>query len=187
MPSQQPSFVRIALIFGTLGGLASILPTQLAMSFSASRHLLGSELFGYLVMLIALSLIFVGIKRYRDQTLGGVIGFPRALLLGLLISAVSSIIYVLAWELYLYRTDYAFIDQYVSHVIESHRQAGMSEQALAAEMAELETLKANYARPLFRMFITFTEIFPVGVVVSLVAAGLLRFHRFLPHRRAGAA
>lgn len=183
MSPQPASFLRTALIFGTLTGIAVILPTQIAITFSASQHLLGSEVFGYLVMLIALSLIFVGIKRYRDEALGGVINFPRALLLGLIISTVASVIYVASWELYLYRTDYVFIDEYVGHVIESRRQAGLSGQQLAAEIAKMETLKANYGKPLFRLFTTFTEIFPVGLLVSLLAAALLRFPGFLPRRQ----
>lgn len=187
MSTQPASLLRTALIFGTLSGIAVILPTQVALTFSASQHLLGSEAFGYLVMLIALSLIFVGIKRYRDQTLGGVINFPRALLLGLMISTVASVLYVASWELYLYRTDYVFIDEYVGQVIESRRQAGLSGQALATEIAKMETMKTNYGKPLFRLFTTFAEILPVGLLVSLVAAALLRFPRFLPRRRTGAA
>jgi hypothetical protein len=31
----------------------------------------------YIVMLVALSMVFVGIKQYRDQVLGGVIKFGR--------------------------------------------------------------------------------------------------------------
>jgi hypothetical protein len=179
--------LRIALIFGSLAGIAVILPTLTAMTFSGSEHLFGSETFGYLVMLIALSLILVGIKRYRDEALGGVIRFPRALLLGLMISVVAAVVYVAAWELYLYRTDYAFIEEYVAEVIEARQQAGLAEPVLAAEIAELEALEANYSKPLFRLFITFTEIFPVGLLVSLVAAALLRFPGFLPRRRIATA
>lgn len=183
MPSPSSSMLRLALIFGSLAGVAVTLPMLIAMIVSNSEHLFASEAFGYLIMLIALSLIFVGIKRYRDEALGGVIRFPRALLLGLMISTVAAVIYVAAWELYLYRTDYAFIDEYVAQVLEARRQSGLSEQALMAELAELETLKTNYGNPLFRLFTTFSEIFPVGLLVSLVAAALLRFPGFLPHRR----
>ncbi|MFZ2752698.1 MAG: hypothetical protein WAZ48_04545 [Lysobacteraceae bacterium] len=43
--------------------------------------------------------------------------------------------------------------------------------------------KTQYANPLFRMPMTFTEIFPPGVLVSLNGAGLLRKPGFLPARR----
>jgi hypothetical protein len=51
----------------------------------------------------------------------------------------------------------------------------------------MEALRRNYANPLFRMAITFTEIFPVGLVVALISAALLRNPRFLPARASAAA
>ena len=57
--------------------------------------------FGYLVMLVALSLIFVGVKRYRDSQCGGVINFGPAFVLGLAIAAVAALVYALVWESYL--------------------------------------------------------------------------------------
>ena len=47
----------------------------------------------------------------------------------------------------------------------------------------MEVFKTMYANPLLRLPMTFVEIFPVGVLVSLVTAGLLRNSRFLPMRR----
>jgi hypothetical protein len=44
----------------------------------------------------------------------------------------------------------------------------------------MEVMKQRYASPLFRMPMTFLEIFPVGLVITLFAAGLLRNSRFLP-------
>jgi hypothetical protein len=48
----------------------------------------------------------------------------------------------------------------------------------------MEAFKVQYANPMYRLPMTFVEIFPVGVLVSLVSAGLLRNSRFLPFRRA---
>ena len=60
----------------------------------------------------------------------------------------------------------------------------MSGPALAQVVAEMERFKANYANPLYRLPMTFSEIFPVGILVSLVTAALLRNRRFLPARPA---
>ena len=92
MLSHRDSLVRVTLVFGAFAGIAMAFPMLLALSFAGSEHLMASETLGYLIMLIALSLIFVGVKRYRDDALGGVIRFPRALLLGLMISAVAAVI-----------------------------------------------------------------------------------------------
>ena len=50
-------------------------------------------------MLLAFTMVFVGIKHYRDKALGGVIRFLPALGVGLGISAVASLFWVVGWEL----------------------------------------------------------------------------------------
>jgi hypothetical protein len=46
----------------------------------------------------------------------------------------------------------------------------------------MDAFKRQYANPLFRLPMTFAEIFPVGVLVSLVSAAILRNPRVLPAR-----
>ena len=139
---------------------------------------------GYAGMLIALSAVFVGIKRHRDLDRGGVIGFWPAFGIGLAISFIAGVFYVVAWEAVLAITDMDFIASYSSAVLEQARAEGASEAALAKLAADMETMKIQYGNPLFRLPMTFVEIFPVGVLVSLVSAALLRNPRFLPARRA---
>jgi hypothetical protein len=144
-----------------------------------------SEWFGYLSMLVALSMIFIGIKRYRDRQLGGVIRFGSALGLGVAIAAVAGVAYVAAWELYLAATDYAFAREYAAGLIEARRQAGVSGDALQAEIDALEAFQARYANPWYRLPITFSEIFPVGAIIALISAALLRNPKLLPAARQG--
>ena len=104
--------------------------------------------------------------------------------LGLGITLVASLIYVFVWELYLAYTDYSFMDTYTETVLEDKRAGGASAEELAQLAGEMESMKELYANPLFRLPMTFVEIFPVGVLVSLVSAALLRNSRFLPARGA---
>ena len=138
---------------------------------------------GYLTMLIALSAVFVAIKRTRDLERGGVIRFWPAFGLGLGISAVAGVFYVLAWEAALAVTHMDFAGDYARALIERQKAGGMTGEALAKFTADMERFKAEYADPLYRLPMTFAEIFPVGVLVSLVSAGLLRNSRFLPAPR----
>jgi len=139
---------------------------------------------GYTTMLIALSTVFVAIKRHRDTDLGGVIGFWPGFAIGLGISFVASLIYVATWEALQAFMHMDFASGYAKAVIEQQKAAGASAEVLAKLNAEMEQFKIDYANPLFRLPMTFTEIFPVGVLVSLVAAALLRNRRFLALRRA---
>lgn len=43
-------------------------------------------------------------------------------------------------------------------------------------------MKERYANPLFRMAMTASEILPVGVVISLISAAILRNPAVLPAR-----
>lgn len=174
---------RYALIYGGLSGLTIIASIIIGLMADGGGFF-SSEWFGYLIMLIALSLIFVGIKRYRDIDRGGVIGFGRAFGLGLGIAIVSGLIYVAMWEVYLYVTDYGFIERYTAAVIESARAEGLTGARLEAKIAEMNALEQSYANPLFRLPMTFMEIFPVGLVVALISAAILRKSENLPARAA---
>lgn len=173
--------IRIAFIYGAIAGAVAI-AAIIAGFFLGADHGAGGMGLGYLIMIIALSMIFLGVKRHRDRNLGGMIKFGQALGMGLLIAAVAGIFYAIGWEAYLAATDYSFMPTYVDSIIESKREAGLSGDALAAEIAKLEQLKANYTNPLFRLPMTFIEIFPVGLVIALITAALLRNPKFLPAR-----
>jgi hypothetical protein len=138
---------------------------------------------GYLTMLIALSAVFAAVKRQRDEAQGGVIGFWPALGLGLAVSLIAGLFYVAAWEAALAVTHMDFGGDYARAMIARARARGETGAALARAAAEAEAFRRHYADPLYRLPATFAEIFPVGVLVSLVSAGLLRNSRFLPTRR----
>ena len=173
---------RIILIFGVAAGLLVAVPMCLLVANAEPGSAATSHFTGYLIMLLALSLVFLGVKRLRDRELGGVIRFVPALLAGLGISAVASVIYVIGWEITLAVTDFAFIDSYSNAAVEAARAKGASAAEVEAVIAQMEEFRQQYANPLFRMPVTFIEIFPVGLLVSLITAALLRNSRFLPAR-----
>jgi hypothetical protein len=175
---------RKILIYGSVAGL--IVGAELfGVAVSGNDH--GDSVWGlvigYLTMLIALSAVFVAIKRRRDIDQGGVIKFWPAFALGLGISALAGVFYVLAWEAALAVTHMDFAGGYAKAMIARETAKGVSGPALAKFVAEMEAFKAHYANPLYRLPMGFSEIFPVGVLVSLISAGLLRNSRFLPARR----
>jgi hypothetical protein len=173
---------RIILIFGVAAGLIVAVPMDLMLANAEHGSAATSMFTGYLMMMLALSMVFVGVKRLRDRELGGVIRFAPALLAGLGISAVAGVIYVVGWEITLAVTDFAFIDSYSKAAIEAARARGASAADVAAVVAQMDEFRRQYANPFFRLPMTFIEIFPVGVLISLISAALLRNSRFLPAR-----
>ena len=139
---------------------------------------------GYLIMLVALSAIFLAVKRRRDGEGGGVIRFWPAFGLGLGVSLVAGVIYVAAWDLTLALTGMDFAGDYARAMVESARAKGATGEALVRATREAEGFRTSYANPLIRWPMTFVEIFPVGVIVSLISAAILRNPRVLPASRA---
>ncbi len=160
------------LMFITFGAFDGMPPLKYGMAI------------GYTTMLIALSAVFVGIKRHRDVDRGGVIGFWPALGVGLGISFIAGVFYVVSWELVQAALNMDFVTAYSQAILAQDAANGASAEALAKTAAEMDAFKVQYADPMFRLPMTFVEIFPVGVLVSLISAALLRNSRFLPARRA---
>jgi len=176
--------LRLILRYGVIAGLIVGVPMFSLTVFGRNA---GLEKYGYLIgyttMLIALSTIFIAIKNRRDTVLGGVIRFWPALGIGLGISFVAGIFYVLSWELAVDLTHLDFASSYAQAMIDAAKAKGLTGDALAKAVADAEQFKVNYANPFYRLPMTFIEIFPVGVLVSLVSAALLRNSRFLAVRR----
>ena len=177
--------LRTTLLFGLIAGLITAVNSTVVLALgNPLGHGLVSALYGYLVMILALSLIFVGVKRLRDQAYGGIIRFGPALLAGLGISAVAGLVYVIGWEITLAATHYGFADSYAAATLQEAHARGASAAEIATITAQMQAFKVQYADPLFRAPMTFVEIFPVGVVISLIAAGVLRSGRALPAQAA---
>jgi len=176
--------LRQILYYGVIAGVVVAIPTfGLPVVLKGLPPLKYGMVIGYATMLVALSAVFLAIKQYRDREGGGVIRFWTALGIGLGVSFVASVFYVVAWEAAVAITQIDFGAAYGHALIEQRRAAGASADDLAKLTAEMQQFAKDYTNPFYRMPMTFTEIFPVGVLVSLVSAALLRNSRFLANRR----
>ncbi len=177
--------MKYSLIYGSIAGAVIIALIILTITVELPSHL-QSEWFGYLVMLLGLTMIFVGVKRYRDVERGGVIRFGPALALGLGMAAVASVIYVIVWEIFLATSGTDFMAQYMAdytaRMVQDMRADGASVDAIQAKVAEIGEMGEAYKNPLFRLPFTFAEIAPVGIIVAFVSALILRNPRVLPAR-----
>ena len=174
---------KIVLTYGTIAGVVILGSFFLGQALDGEDSSWAAlEWLGYLTMIVAFSMIFVAVKRYRDQELGGVIKFGTAFKLGLGVSLVASAIYVVSWEANLALTDYAFIAEYTESVLESKRADGVQGAELAALEADMAEMRVNYAKPWYRLPMTFAEIFPVGLLITLLSATLLRNSQLMPAR-----
>ena len=174
---------RTIAVYGTISGTIVILGMFISITFVADHGTMGMVA-DYLSMLVATSFVFVGVKRYRDTELGGVIRFWPAFWLGLGIASVAAIAYVFSWEVYMWKTDYAFMNEYIAGYLKDLEASGASAAEIAKQSAEMQKFARQYEQPLFRMLITLSEFAPIGLLVPLVSAALLRKSSFMPAKSA---
>ncbi|HVS02767.1 MAG TPA: DUF4199 domain-containing protein [Thermoanaerobaculia bacterium] len=169
-------------MFGLASGavLAAVTAILLPLCMNGVIDFAFQEIVGYSAMVLSFLLVFFGVRSYRDGVAGGSITFGRAVGVGLLITLISCAVYVVSWEIVYYGFFPDFLDRYAAYQIERLRADGASAAALAAKQAEMEYFAELYANPLVNVAITFMEVFPVGLVVTLVSAGILRRRTALP-------
>ena len=95
---------------------------------------MGGYLRGYIIMLVALSMVFVGIKHYRDRNLGGFIKFGTAFLLGLVITTVASILYVIGWEIASSVSNFDFAKAWADSMVAGARARGAAPAEIESEI-----------------------------------------------------
>jgi|SRR3954469_21576121 hypothetical protein len=171
----------LILRFGLIGGVIVVTPMFILWSQvkAGDPHPPGGMLITYLTMLVALTMVFVGIKQYRDKIRGGVVKFFPAFGVGLAISAVASVLYAASWEIVTAMNHFDFTAWWSNEIVKQARAAGKSSAETAAEV---QAFVAMYGNPWKRVPLVFMEMFPVGILVSAIAAGVLRNSRILPAR-----
>lgn len=179
---------RVVLIFGLLAGAVLAVMMVVQVAFIDEIGFDRGEIIGYTTMVIAFLMVYFGIRSYRDNIYGGVISFGQAAGIGLLITLVASLCYVTTWEVIYYWFAPDFIEKYGAYMVEKARQAGATQQELAAKAAEWREYQEMYKNPLINAGFTLIEVLPVGIVVTLISAAMLRRQRgagltSLPARR----
>ena len=168
---------KTVLKFGLIAGGALSAMLAISLPFHDVIGLDNSETLGYATMVASFLLVYFGVRSYRDAT-GGSVGFGRAVAVGVLIVCVASACYVVTWQA-IYFGGYGdeFAAKYQAHLVEKERAKGTSQAELDKKIAEFQKYVEYYDNPAINAAVTFLEPLPVGLLVALVSAGLLRRRR----------
>ncbi len=131
-------------------------------------------LVGYTTMILAFMMVFFGIRSYRETVGNGRISFGRAFAVGILITLFACVCYVIAWEIVYFKFMPDFADKYASYIIEQARAGGATQQVIDAKLQEMKAMKVMLDNPIYNALVSFTEPFPVGLLITLVSAAILR-------------
>jgi amino acid transporter len=164
---------KIVLTYGLIAGTILSVMMLLTLPFHDTIGFDRFAVIGYTTMVLAFLMIYFGIRAYRDSAAGGRISFGRGLQVGLSIMAVASACYVATWQVIYHKLAPDFMEKYTAYTIEAARQDGASEAELAEKSREMAKFGEMYKNPLVNIAFTFLEPLPVGLLFSLVSAGLL--------------
>ncbi len=172
---------KIVLIFGLISGaIAGVLMWILMGAVNTDAiNFDNGMIWGYATMIIALSLVFFGIKSYRDNH-GGHISFLKGLQVGILISLISAFCYAASWEIYYPKVGDEFMQKYTTYYLDKMKTDGASDAEIEAARVEGKQFMELYKNFFVRFSFSLIEILPVGVIVTLVSSALLRKRELLP-------
>jgi hypothetical protein len=165
---------KTVLTYGLISGLMiSVLMggSLLVANKIGSGH---SMVLGYTMMVASFLLIYFGIRSYRDNSLDGQISFGRAFSCGILIALITCVCYVAMWEILYFNFMPHFMDSYFAAQIHQAETAGLDPATTTAKIAEIQRSQQLYQNPFVNMAYTFIEPFPVGLIISLISAAILR-------------
>lgn len=165
---------KTVLTFGLIAGAIMAVMMFATLPFIDRIGFDKGMVVGYTTMVVSFLMVFFGIRSYRDNVREGKIGFGKAFTVGILITLIACICYVIAWEILYFNFMPDFIDKYVAHAIEKTRASGASQQAIDAQIQEMDSFKKMYANPLINVAFTFLEPLPVGLVLTTISAAILR-------------
>lgn len=176
---------KVVLVYGLIAGaiVGGMMFLTMPLLTDGTIDFGKGELIGYSTMVIALSMVFFGVKSYRDNHLAGTITFGKGFQVGILITLLASVMYALSWEIVYSQIGERFMEMMNHHYELDMRVNGATEAEIQKSMEDMASFKELYQNPIIRFGMTLMEIFPVGLLITLVSAGLLRKKEFLPASR----
>jgi hypothetical protein len=163
---------KTILTFGLISG--ALISLMMALTVPFQDKIGHSYVVGYTTIVLSLLLSYFGIRSYRDNIQNGHITFGKAFRVGLSITVISCLCYVVTWQIIYYNFIPDFMDKYGAQVLQKMQASGATAAAIQQKSEEINKLKIMYKNPLFNAAMTFIEPFPVGLVITVLSAAILR-------------
>jgi len=164
---------KIVLSFGLIAGAILSVMMLVTIPFQDQIGFDKGAIIGYTSMVLAFMMVFFGVKSYRDNVAGGSVTFGRAFLVGIGITLIASICYVATWQVIYYKVAPDFMAKYSAYATEQAKASGATEVQLATQKKQMAEFMEMYKNPFVNIAFTFIEPLPVGIVFTLVTAGVL--------------
>lgn len=167
----KATIIKYGLISGVLNALFML--SSMAYVYN-KQNAEGSVVLGFSLMAFSFSVIYFAVKKHRNLNNNGFISFVNAFKIGLGISIIGACIYVIAWaiEFNFFMPD--FLELYNKQAIKKLQLQNLSSEEIKLKIEELNKYSEMYKNPGYFFLFTFIEIFPVGLIISLISAIILK-------------
>jgi hypothetical protein len=166
----KKTILKFGLISGVLATVMMLATAPFIEKLSGNT----GYMVGYTTIVLAFLLVYFGIRSYRDDVGHGQISFGRGFVVGISIALIMCAFYVATWEILYFTVLHGVMDNYGAHAVEQMKASGASAAKIQAKVQEMNQMKVMLQNPLFNIAMTFIEPFPVGLVMTLISAAILR-------------
>ena len=161
--------VRFGLASGALAAAMMLATFPLIDAIGFEK----TDLIGYTTMVLSALLVYFGVRSYRTQT-GDGITFGRGFTVGILITLVSCLSSVAAFQIVYFKVTPEYGDRFAACMVERARAQGERPEKIEETAKQAQVLKRLYDNPATNAALTFVLHFPIGLVTSLISAAVLR-------------
>ena len=165
---------KTVLTFGLISGAISAVLMLATIPFADKIGFEKGAIVGYTAIVLSALLVFFGVRSYRENISGGRLTFGRGFAVGILITLLSNLCYVATWEVVYFKFMPDFADKYAAYMIEHAKSSGASQEKIEKATQEAQQFKVMYNNPAMNVALTFAEVFPIGLGVTLLSAAILR-------------
>ena len=165
---------KIVITFGLISGGIAALMTFVTIPMVGRVSYEYLTVLGYTIFVACFLMVFFGIRSYRDNVGGGTITFSKAFTVGILITLLSCVIYIISWDFIHQQFLPTFWDDYSNHMIEKMRAEGATQEELSRQIQQNEQIKQWYKNPFIRYAMSLMEAFPVGLLITLISSLALK-------------
>src|SRR2546422_4631714 len=131
---------KTVLTFGLISGAISSLLMVATLPFLHKIGFNKGLVIGYTAIVLSFLLVFFGIRSYRDNAGNGQITFKKAFAVGISITLISCIFYVVTWEILYFNFLPDFMDNYGTATIKKLKPSGASPAAVQLHVQHLSKL-----------------------------------------------
>lgn len=165
--TEKPTFFSQNSLFGALMGLSFVITS--GVFFATGKSIVANPYLNNIIMLLTITGTFIGVRKYREDVLGGTITYGHALGTCTYIVGIASLLYGI-YTIILYQVLPELKDQYLE-IIEIRLREMYSDSPMVDSLSDMmQTFTTAYS-------IGFSEIFSnlfSGFIFSLFLAGILR-------------